>query len=101
MKSYIKLLLFFIFSIAMVDAAAQIKSTNNEKGWPVSKGVQRYSNKSLGDHKPIQVNSVGAPAYTQSKDVHRKKYTNKDKGNVELTGTPDWVVSKQVNLINK
>jgi hypothetical protein len=98
MKTYLKIALLGIFSIIMTDVAAQTndKFTNR---WPVSKDVQRYSNKRLAAHNPIKIKSVGTPSFVQSKGVNKRK--SEVAGNMQSTGTPDWVISKPVNLINR
>jgi len=101
MKTYLKLIIVGIFSITLTTAAAQSEVKTSNKGWPVSKDVQRYSNKSLATFKPIKIKSVGTPFYLQSKGVHRIKSADPAVGNLPLTGTPDWVISKPVNLISR
>jgi hypothetical protein len=101
MKSYLKIIFLFIFSITMADVAAQTEVKSSNDNWPVSKDVQRYSNKSLAGYKPIKIKSIGTPSFVQSKEVHRKKSSDTASGNVRSTGTPDWVISKPVNLISR
>jgi len=101
MKTYLKLIFAGIFAITVTAATAQTEVKSTDKGWPVSKDVQRYSNKSLATFKPIKIKSVGTPSYVQSKGVHRSKPTDSSAGNIPMTGTPDWVISKPVNLISR
>jgi hypothetical protein len=101
MKSYLKIVFIAIFSITVTAVAAQTEVNSASKGWPVSKDVQRYSNKSLATFKPVKIKSVGTPSYVQSKGVHRSKSADSSVGNIPLTGTPDWVISKPVNLISR
>jgi hypothetical protein len=101
MKTYLKLIFVSIFSITVTAASAQSEGKSNNTGWPVSKGVQLYSNKSLATFKPIKIKSVGTPSYVQSKGVHRSKTADSSVGNIPMTGTPAWVISKPVNLISR
>lgn len=85
----------------MVDVAAQTEVKSTDKGWPVSKDVQRYSNKTLHNYKPTKIKSLGTPSFAQSKEVHRSKPSVVAARNIRSSGTPNWVISKPVNLINR
>jgi len=99
MKSIIKAIGVFAFSIIMFNVSAQ--SNQSDKGWPVSKGVQYYSNKSLASYKPTKIKTQGAPSFVQSKGVHASKAKADETGNVRSTGYPSWIISKPVNRISK
>ncbi len=98
MKSFLKVMGAFALTISMFTVSAQSTKSNNE-GWPVSKGVHYYSNKSLASFKPMKIKSVGTPSFVQSKSVHSRGKENA--GNIRATGTPNWVISKPVNLISR
>ena len=89
----------FALTISMFTVSAQSTKSHNT-GWPVSKAVQYYSNKSLASFRPIKIKSVGTPSFVQSK---RMKSSGKESatGNIRATGSPNWVISKPVNLISR
>jgi hypothetical protein len=93
------LIVFFLFGSSTLAVTATAQSKTNSPGWPVSKGVSQYSNKSLADFKPLKLEVRGTPSFVQSKRVSTKSETIE--GNVKSKGTPDWVISKPVNLISK
>jgi len=99
MKSFLKVIGAVALSLIMFNVSAQ--STKSDKGWPVSKGVHYYSNKSLASYKPTKIKTQGAPSFVQSKGVHASKTEGSATGNVRSTGYPTWIISKPVNLINK
>jgi hypothetical protein len=99
MKSFLRIMGAFALTVSMFTVSAQSPKSNNA-GWPVSKGVQYYSNKSLATFKPMKIKSVGTPSFVQSKRGHAR---GKEiaAGNIRATGTPNWVISKPVNLISR
>lgn len=99
MKLFLKVVSAVALSLIMFNVSAQ--STRSDKGWPVSKGVHYYSNKSLASYKPTKIKTQGAPFFVQSKGVHAGKSAISATGNVRSTGYPTWTVSKPVNLISK
>lgn len=100
MKSLIKIFLLLVVASISFNVSAQSDPTPKNNGWVVSKDVQRYSNKSLSEPTGVQVASVGTPEHVNSK-MARKSSQTTTTGNVKSSGTPAWVVSKSVNLINK
>lgn len=99
MKSFLKVIGAFALTVSMFTVSAQSTKSNNP-GWPVSKAVQYYSNKSLASFKPMKIKSVGTPSFVQSKRV-RPDRNEMAAGNIPSTGTPGWVISKPVNLISR
>jgi len=99
MKSFLRVVSAVALSIIMFNVSAQ--SNQSDKGWPVSKGVQYYSNKSLASFKPTKIKTQGAPSIVQSKGVHASKSEANETGNVRSAGYPTWIISKPVNLISK
>ena len=99
MKSFLKVVSAVALSLIMFNVSAQ--TTRFDKGWPVSKGVQHYSNKSLASYKPTKIKTQGAPSFVQSKGVHASKSGASETGNVRSNGYPTWIISKPVNTINK
>lgn len=91
-----KLLLVGVFSFAAVVAHAQIY---------VSKGVQKYANKSAYEstQKQITLRSVETPSITMSKGVHQIGGSSfeSSKGNIISRGYPYWTLSKGVSLQHK
>lgn len=94
MKNYLKISAVVAFVLFVSNAMAQ----STENGWPVSKDVNRYSNKSLATHKPTVVKTVGTPAFVTSKRQNKQKEVTA--GNV-VSSYPMWTVSKGVNRISK
>lgn len=88
-----KLLLVGLFSFAAVVANAQIH---------VSKGVQKYANKSAYEtaQKQTSLRSVETPSVAMSKGVHQIGGANVEpsKGNIISKGYPYWTLSKGVGL---
>lgn len=91
-----KLFLVGLFSFAAVVANAQIQ---------VSKGVQKYANKSAYEtpQKQISLRSVETPSIAMSKGVHQIGGTNVEssKGNIISKGYPYWTLSKGVGIQHK
>jgi len=100
MKSFLKVVSAFALSFIMFNVSAQ-STESKANGWPVSKGVQYYSNKSLASFRPTKIKTQGTPSFVQSKGVHASKTQASETGNVRSTGYPNWIISKPVNLINK
>ncbi len=100
MKSILKVVSALALSLIMFNVSAQ-STESKANGWPVSKGVQYYSNKSLASYKPTKIKTQGAPSFVQSKGVHASKAEADETGNVRSTGYPTWIISKPVNRINK
>jgi hypothetical protein len=98
MKSILKAISIFFLSIFVINGFAQSPNPNT-KGWPLSKGVQFYSNKDLKRFKPIKIKMRGTPSFVQTKRQASNEKPISE--NVPLTGSPDWIISKPVNLINK
>ncbi|TXH29010.1 MAG: hypothetical protein E6Q96_04300 [Cyclobacteriaceae bacterium] len=94
MKNYLKISAVVAFVFIVSSAMAQ----SSENGWPVSKDVNRYSNKSLVAHKPTKLKLVGTPVFVTSKMQSPSKEVTA--GNVTST-YPMWTVSKGVNRIGK
>jgi hypothetical protein len=94
MKNYLKVSAVVAFVFIVSSAMAQ----STENGWPVSKDVNRYSNKSLTLHKGTKIKSVGTPVFVTSKMQGASKAVTA--GNVAST-YPMWTVSKGVNRIGK
>lgn len=102
MKSLIKISLSVVLSFTLFSVSAQSDPKPKTTSWVVSKDVQRYSNKSLSEPTGVQVRSVGTPEHVYSKMTRkRSSQTDVNSGNVKSTGTPAWVVSKQVQVNNK
>jgi hypothetical protein len=101
MTSYLKILFLFIFCFTLTEVVAQVEVKTSNTGWPVSKDVQRYSNRDLAHFRTTKVSSVGTPSVAQSKLVYRKKSFAPVTGNIRSEGAPDWVISKPVNLISR
>ncbi|MBL7857751.1 MAG: hypothetical protein JNM57_08680 [Cyclobacteriaceae bacterium] len=99
MKSYHKVLFAFALSFVMFNVSAQTPS--QQQGWPVSKDVQRYSNKNLATHKPARIKSVGTPVFVQSKGVHKINSNEAPVSGNMQSNFPSWIISKPVNLIRK
>lgn len=99
MKSILKVISVVALSFMMFTVSAQ--STKADKGWPVSKGVQYYSNKSLASYKLTKIKTQTAPSFVQSKGVHVRKSEISAAGNIRSTGYPTWIISKPVNSINR
>jgi hypothetical protein len=100
MKSLIKISLSIVFVCMMFAVSAQTIPQPKGQAWPVSKDVQRYSNKSLSDPAGVEVKSVGTPDHVYSK-MNRKKSVTASTGNVASTGTPAWIISKPVQMKRK
>jgi hypothetical protein len=94
MKNYLKISAVVAFVFIVSTSMAQ----SNENGWPVSKDVNRYSNKSLTSFKATNINSVGTPAIAKSK--MQKSISETTPGNV-TSAYPIWAVSKGVNRVAK
>jgi hypothetical protein len=94
MKNYLKVSAVVAFVFIVSSAMAQ----STENGWPVSKDVNRYSNKSLTAHKATKIKSVGTPVFVNNKMQKSTKETTA--GNVAST-YPMWAVSKAVNRVGK
>lgn len=83
--------------MAFVLIISSSMAQTTESSWPVSKDVNRISNKSLSTFKATRIKSLGTPAFATSK-MQRKTETNP--GNIAST-YPMWTVSKGVNRIGK
>lgn len=94
MKNYLKISAVVAFVSIVSSGMAQ----STENGWPVSKDVNRYSNKSLAAHNATSIKSVGTPAFVSSKRSTTQKHVTT--GNV-TSSYPMWAVSKGVNRISK
>lgn len=101
MKSLIRIFLLLVVASISFNVSAQSDPTPKNNGWVVSKDVQRYSNKSLSEPTGVQVASVGTPEHVNSKMARKSSSQTATTGNIKSSGTPAWVVSKSVNLINK
>jgi hypothetical protein len=88
------LIAFFSFAALAVNAQAY-----------VSKGVQKYANKSAYEttEKQTQLRSVDTPAVAVSKGVHQigGSTTEVEKGNAISTGYPYWTIAKGVSHQHK
>jgi hypothetical protein len=94
MKNYLKISAVAAFVLIVSTSMAQ----STDKGWPASKDVNRYSNKSLTSFKATKINSVGTPAIAKSK--MQKSTSEATPGNV-ASAYPMWAVSKGVNRVGK
>lgn len=101
MKSFIKVSLSLIVACVAFNATAQSDPKPKNTGWVVSKDVQRYSNKSLSEPTGIQVTSVGTPDHVNSKMTRKRSSQTETSKNIKSSGTPDWVISKPVQLNKK
>ncbi|MBX2913804.1 MAG: hypothetical protein KF856_00900 [Cyclobacteriaceae bacterium] len=94
MKNYLKISAVVAFVFIVSTSMAQ----STENGWPVSKDVNRYSNKSLASFTAANIKSVGTPAIAKSK--MQKPATETTPGNV-VSAYPMWAVGKGVNRVGK
>ncbi len=99
MKSLVKISLSLVMVFMMLNVSGQSDPTPKNNSRVLSKDVQRYSNKSLSEPSGIQVTSVGTPEHVNSK-MTRKRSSQTEK-NIKSSGTPDWVISKPVQVNNK
>jgi len=98
MKSLIRISLSVVLACTLYTVSAQSDPTPKTTGWVVSKDVQRYSNKSLAEPTGVQVRSVRTPEYVNSKMTRKRSTQTEAAGNVKSSGTPAWVISKQVQV---
>lgn len=99
MKLLIRISLSIVFACTLFTVSAQSDPKPKSTGWVVSKDVQRYSNKSLSEPTGVQIRSVGTPGHVNSKMARKRSLqTDATSGNVKSSGTPAWVVSKQVQV---
>lgn len=101
MKTLMKISVVGFFSLIAFAATAQSKSVG---GRPVSKAVQKVSNKWLSDEQLVTVASHGYPTLVLSKDVHRisnRLSKQLQEGNMISIGYPYWIIQKRVHQIAK
>jgi hypothetical protein len=101
MKSLIRIYLSLIITCVVFSVSAQSDPKPQNTSRVVSKDVQRYSNKGLLEPTGIQVTSVGTPEHVNSKMTRRSSKTDVTSKNIKSSGTPDWVISKPVQVKNK
>lgn len=102
MKSIIRISLSLVLACAMYNVSAQSDPKPKHTSRVLSKDVQRYSNKSLSEPTGIQIRSVETSAYVNSKMVRKSNYkSSASTKNIKSSGTPDWVISKPVQLKRK
>jgi hypothetical protein len=91
-----RLFLIAFFSFAALAVNAQVY---------VSKGVQKYANKSAYEttEKNTQLRSVETPSVAVSKGVHQigESTTEIEKGNIISKGYPYWTITKGVSHQHK
>jgi len=89
--------------VPMIALLLLAGTTYAQSAWPVSKGVNKYSNKELSSQElaasHLTATSVNTPLVASSKGVSRVSkrmpYASQS-SNVASNGTPSWVVSKGV-----
>lgn len=101
MKSLVKISLSLVMVFMMFNVSGQSDPTPKNNSRVVSKDVQRYSNKNLSEPTGIQVTSVGTPDHVNSKMTRKRSSQTKTSKNIKSSGTPDWVISKPVQVNNK
>ncbi|MBX2899119.1 MAG: hypothetical protein KF775_05700 [Cyclobacteriaceae bacterium] len=94
MKNYLKVLALVAFVFVVTGAQAQTT------GLPVSKAVNLISNKSLNEFKATEVQSLGTPAFVNTKR-QAAPVAEVTTGNVPSKGYPTWTISKGVQRVGR
>lgn len=100
MKAFMKILLVGIFSVGAIVVSAQSRTG----GRPVSKAVQKVSNKWLMDEQLLTVSSRGYQTHAITKDVQlisNRLSKEPQVGNMISIGYPRWIIQKRVHKTAK
>ena len=99
MKTLVNIFFVSLFSTIAFVASAQTKVAGSR---PISKPVQKISNKWLVDEPLVTVASRGYQVQTLSKDVQRisNRFRKEPKpGHMMSVGYPAWTIQKKVHRV--
>ncbi len=108
MKTTLKIIFAVAFLVSNYLTHAQTDNSRKDNaGWPISKEVQKFSNKNwLRGKSGLTIESIGQPDIAISKRVQTigrpvSAWSSQKKGNVVSKGYSSWIISKGVQRLNR